>query len=153
VVALLDVSILIALFDADHVHHQVAHDWFQDQRASGWATCPMTENGFIRIATNRLLFDPPKQTAEAIAELTAFCESGHHQFWPDSVSLVDKRTFAAPMIRGPKQVADIYLLGLATARNGVFATLDRSVPLNAVKGATRSNLIVLGAPPETADDR
>ena len=154
-VALLDVSILIALFDASHVHHQVSHDWFEDQRSSGWATCPLTENGFIRVASSPLLFDPPKRPAEAVEELRAFCESGHHYFWPDAVSITDAKIFRQEMIRGHKQVADIYLLGLATTRDGALATLDQSVSLAGVKGATQKNLIVISAAPaeSTAGDR
>ena len=146
-VALLDVSILVALFDADHVHHQMAHDWFEDQRPSGWATCPITENGFIRIATSPSLFDPPKRPAEVVEELRAFRQSGHHHFWADAVSMADDAVFAPRMIRGHKQVSDAYLLGLAASRRGAFATLDQSIPLGAVKGATRSNLIVISVAP------
>ena len=51
-VALLDVNVLVALFDSSHVHHEVAHDWFADHRAQGWATCPHTENGFVRVLAN-----------------------------------------------------------------------------------------------------
>ena len=146
-VALLDVSILIALFDADHVHHQVTHDWFEEQRSSGWATCPITENGFIRIATSPSLFNPPRRPAEVVEELRAFRESGHHHFWPDAVSIADDKVFAPKMIRGHKQVSDAYLLGLATSRRGAFATLDQTIPVSAVKGATKANLIVLSAAP------
>jgi toxin-antitoxin system PIN domain toxin len=154
VVALLDVSILIALFDADHVHHEVAHDWFEDQRSSGWATCPLTENGFIRVATSPALFNPPKRPATAVEEFRTLRDSGHHQFWPDALSLADEAHFLARMIRGHKQVADVYLLGLATSRRQTFATLDQSIPLSAVKGATKSNLLVITAVPgeSTAED-
>lgn len=147
-VALLDVSVLIALFDANHVHHQRAHDWFEDQRSSGWATCPLTETGFVRVATNPALFDPPKRPADVVEELRAFRESGHHHFWPDAVSLADDEVFLPTMIRGYKQVSDAYLLGLATSRRGIFATLDQSIPLSAVKGATKANLAVISAAPE-----
>jgi toxin-antitoxin system PIN domain toxin len=145
VIALLDVSILIALFDADHVHHQLAHDWFEDQRENGWATCPLTENGFVRVASNASLFDPPKRPADAIEDLIAFRGSGYHHFWPDAISITDEEVFLATMIRGHKQVSDAYLLGLATRRRGAFATLDQSIPVSAVSGATRSNLLVITA--------
>jgi uncharacterized protein len=147
VVALLDVSILIALFDAGHIHHQAAHDWFEDQRSSGWATCPLTENGFVRVATSPALFDPPKRPADVVEELRAFREAGHHHFWPDAISIADSNVFLPTLIRGHKQVSDAYLLGLATSRRGMFATLDQSIPLSAVKGATKANLVVVSAAP------
>ena len=50
--ALLDVNVLIALFDQEHVHHELSHDWFSDNRRDGWATCPVTENGFLRVLSN-----------------------------------------------------------------------------------------------------
>lgn len=144
-IALLDVSILIALFDAGHVHHQAAHDWFAAQRPEGWATCPLTENAFVRVASSPLLFDPPKRPTDAIAELTAFRSSGSHHFWPDTISISDQDVFAGQMIRGHKQVSDVYLLGLATRHRGAFATLDRPIHVGAVKGATQANLWIISA--------
>ena len=146
-VALLDVNLLIALFDPDHVHHQLAHDWFDDQRPSGWATCPLTENGLIRVATSPALFDPPHRPFDIIQRFRAFRDSGDHQFWPNAISIADERIFVPAMIRGHKQVADIYLLGLAKTRGGALATLDQSIVLGGVIGATTTDLIVLSAAP------
>jgi hypothetical protein len=143
VVALLDVSVLVALFDADHVHHEIAHDWFADQRTSGWATCPMTENGLIRVFSNPAItlgVYPPGEVAQRLATFRA---SGHHHFWADSLSLTDQRIFNPAFLRGHKQVTDIYLLGLAKAAGGALATFDRSIPLGAVKGAPKSALLVI----------
>ena len=147
-ITLLDVSILIALFEADHASHQVAHDWFEDHRATGWATCPLTENGLIRVTTSPSFFDPPHRPVDVVEQLRTFRQSQGHHFWADSLSLTDEQLFVASVIRGHKQVTDIYLLGLATAMGGVFATLDTSVPLAAVKGATKANLLVISADPE-----
>jgi predicted nucleic acid-binding protein len=47
--ALFDVNVLIALFDPAHVHHESAHAWWKANQSSGWATCPLTENGFVRV--------------------------------------------------------------------------------------------------------
>lgn len=147
-VALLDVNLLIALFDPDHVHHQIAHDWFADQRPSGWATCPLTENGLIRVASSPSLFNPPHRPVDVIRQLRAFRDSGDHEFWPDAISIADERVFVQAMIRGHKQVADTYLLGLAHTRHGALATLDQSVALGGVKGAAKANLLVISAAPE-----
>ena len=89
--ALLDVNLLIALFDPDHVHHGAAHEWFAANRSSGWATCPLTENGLIRILAN-VAYSGTNETPAGIQQrLQAFCSSGDHAFWPDGVSLRDER--------------------------------------------------------------
>lgn len=142
-VALLDVNVLVALFDPDHVHHDLAHDWFADRRAGGWATCPTTEAGFLRVLANPAYNSPVIRPADLVARLGAMRASGRHQFWPDAVSLCDDTVFDTAFIRGHRQVTDVYLLGLATHRRGCLATFDRSIPLRAVRGATRDTLQVI----------
>jgi uncharacterized protein len=110
-VALLDVNLLVALFDPDHIHHELAHDWFSDNRAEGWATCPVTENGLVRVLTNPR-YDSPVSTAMAVVErLKKFRRSGHHEFWFDGVSLTDESLFKPASARGHRQITDVYLLG------------------------------------------
>jgi hypothetical protein len=142
-VALLDVNLLVALFDPDHVHHDLAHDWFSENRADGWATCPITENGLIRVLTNPR-YESPVSTAATIADrLRRFRASGHHEFWPDEVSFTDESLFKPASARGHRQITDVYLLGLAHRRGGRLATLDRSIPLASVVGATRDSVAVI----------
>jgi uncharacterized protein len=143
-VALLDVDVLLALFDPDHIHHALAHDYFVDQRERGWATCPLTENGFIRVVSNPIAGFPEQRIVEVVERLLTFRKSGHHQFWRDEVSLCETGLFTAALIRGHRQLTDIYLLGLATRNGGALATFDRSIPLSAVHGATQDNLQVIG---------
>jgi toxin-antitoxin system PIN domain toxin len=140
--ALLDVNVLIALFDDGHVHHEIAHDWFADHHTTGWATCPLTENGFLRIVTNPR---GPVQDSRAtvLTSLNALCGSEHHEFWPDAVSLRDDTLFDPQVHVSYLQLADVYLLGLATRMGGVLATFDSSIPLKAVKGATRDTLALI----------
>ncbi len=140
--ALLDVNVLIALFDPEHVHHEAAHAWFGTQRESGWATCPLTENAAVRILSNPAygFTTAPKELARRLA---AFRESGHHSFWPDDLSLCDTTVFDLAV--GHRQLTDVYLLGLAVARDGFLATFDRSIPLKAVRGARPADLVVLDA--------
>jgi toxin-antitoxin system PIN domain toxin len=140
--ALLDVNVLIALFNPSHVHHETAHDWFEDHRDSGWASCAITENGFLRILSH------PQAAVEAdrstlFASLRTFCAGGHHEFWPDAVSLRDDRLFDPPLILSHRQLTDVYLLGLATRMGGRLATFDAGIPMNAVKGATTATLAVI----------
>jgi toxin-antitoxin system PIN domain toxin len=142
--ALLDVSLLIALFDSDHVHHEAAHDWFADHHTSGWATCALTQIGFVRIlASPRYPATVTYRPAELLQHLQQFCGSKHHVFWAESVSLTDTKIFNAALIRGHRQVSDVYLLGLARKMHGYLATFDAGIPLSAVVGATRDMLAVI----------
>ncbi len=149
-VALLDVNVLVALFDPDHVHHELAHDWFDDQRGHGWATCPLTENGFVRVLTNPAYATPAHRPADIVERLRAFRGSGNHHFWPDSVSLSDPTVFNPAYIRGHRQVTDVYLMGLARQGGGTLATFDRTIPLAAVVGATKSTLQVIAPADQSA---
>jgi hypothetical protein len=142
-IALLDINLLVALFDPDHIHHEIAHDWFADHRANGWATCPVTENGFVRVTANPAYGGPVHRVAQLVERLRTFCASGHHHFWPDAVSLTDEMLFNPTFIRGHRQVTDIYLLGLAFRMKGRLATFDRTIPLESVRGITRDTLQIV----------
>jgi len=135
-VSLLDVNVLVALFFPDHVHHDLAHDWFADDRARGWATCPLTENGMIRVAWQQPSDDVLVRPADVIGHLERFCRDKHHRAWTDAVSLRDTALFAPQFIRGPRQLTDVYLLGLAKMMGGQLVTFDRTIPVKAVRGAT-----------------
>ena len=142
-VALLDVNVLLALFDPGHTHHEIAHDWFADNREFGWATCPLTENGFLRTAGTVARASEFVPIPALVDRLRKFRSSGHHEFWTDDISLLDERLFNAPRARGHQQFTDVYLLGLAVRRGGRLVTFDRRIPLAAVKGATRAALEVV----------
>lgn len=139
---LLDVNVLIALFDPHHIHHDAAHDWFADHRDDGWATCPITENGFVRVISHPS-YGLGERVETAAARLRKFSESGGHQFWRDAISLRDD-IFDLSRAGGAKQLTDIYLLGLAVNRKGRLATFDRTIPIGAVRGANGENLAVIG---------
>ena len=142
-VALLDVNVLIALVHPRHIHHDVAHDWFADEHGSGWATCPLTENGFLRVLGNLARNNAFVPIPVLSGHLRRFCASRGHEFWPETISVRDERLFDLSLVRGHRQITDIYLLGLAVKRAWRFVTFDRAVPLAAVKGATRASLVVL----------
>jgi hypothetical protein len=144
-IALLDVNVLVALFDPDHVHHEVAHDWFADAGRSGWATCPLTEAGFVRVLSNPAYGGTLVRPADLAARLRRFCASGGHAFWPGEVSLLDASLFDLSRAAGHRQLTDIYLLGLAVKRRDRLATFDRTIPMRAVKGATADSLEVIAA--------
>ena len=144
-VSLLDVNVLIALFDPDHVHHEIAHDWFAESRRTGWATCPLTEAGLVRVLTNTRFRVEALSMTEVVERLRAFRSSGHHEWWDRGVSLTDTSIFRASAIRGHRQVTDLYLAGLAHTKGGKLATFDRSIPLAGIVGA-RAGLLEVIAP-------
>jgi uncharacterized protein len=141
--ALLDVNVIVALFDPNHIHHDPAHHWFAEHRASGWATCALTENGVIRVLSNPTYSSVAERPQEVARRLAAFMASGSHVFWPDDVSVCDARLF--DLTSGHRQLTDVYLLGLATAHTGSLVTFDRSVPLKAVRNARPQNLTIIEA--------
>jgi len=144
-IALLDVNVLVALFDPDHVHHELAHDWFADKRASGWATCPVTENGFIRVLSNPAYGGTVTSIDELADRLRTFCTSGQHVFWADDVSLRETRLFDLSLPGGHRHLTDVYLLGLAAHMDGHLVTFDRSIPTKAVVGAGDDTLTVVSS--------
>lgn len=142
-VALLDVNVLVAMSDPRHVFHGAAHQWFGQNRKNGWATCPITINGCIRILSSPA-YPVLKQTPDEIAtDIRNFCETADHHFWPDSVSLLDETLFRVSAISGHQNITDTYLLGLAVRNHGRLATFDRSIPLHAVPTARPGNLLVI----------
>lgn len=131
-VALLDVNMLIALLDPAHVQHDIAHDWFGTRSHDRWATCPITQNGFVRIVSQRA-YPNSISTAAAIDLLARFTADDAHQFWPDSISLLDPAVCATGMLHMPAQVTDTYLLALARHHNGILVTLDQALSTSAVE--------------------
>ena len=140
--ALLDVNVLIALFDESHVHHQIAHDWFSDNRKRGWATCPITENGFLRVMSRPIEGRASVRPGVLAGYLRGLCSARDHLFWPASISLRDSAIFELS-VATQRQLTDIYLAGLAHTNGGVFAAFDRMVPSNIIVGAAPDLLEVI----------
>jgi toxin-antitoxin system PIN domain toxin len=144
---LLDVNVLVALFDPAHLNHEDAHRWFAHHRKNGWATCPITVNGCVRVLSNPTYPSVDATPAEVISRLRSLCSATDHNFWEDSVSLADESLFRPRLIAGHQKITDAYLLGLAVRHQGTLATFDRSIPMKAVIGADASHLALLGSPP------
>lgn len=140
--ALLDVNVLIALLDADHSLHRRATDWFAGHAASGWASCPITENGCARIMSHPG-YPNPLPVRSVIDRLAEASASHLHEFWPDDISLLDARVADSARLHGPRQVTDVYLLALAVRHGGRFVTFDAAVSREAVIGAGEDRLVVL----------
>ncbi|MGH3518063.1 MAG: TA system VapC family ribonuclease toxin [Haloechinothrix sp.] len=140
--ALFDINVLLALLDSDHVDHERARDWINTEIAHGWASCAITQNGFVRVISQPR-YPSPVPPSQAIDRLARATGTDHHEYWSCSVSLLDNDVVDRSRLHGHRQVTDAYLLALATANNGRFVTFDRSVPVSAVRGAQETNLTVL----------
>lgn len=140
--ALLDVNVLIALLDAAHVHHAVARDWLGDNIAAGWASCPITQNGCIRILSQPA-YPGAESPAAVAARLAEAAATPWHEFWPDDLSLLDQKILDWRRVLASRQLTDTYLLALAVGHDGCFVTFDRSIPLDAVPGAEPRHLVCL----------
>ncbi|HSR67432.1 MAG TPA: TA system VapC family ribonuclease toxin [Acidobacteriota bacterium] len=124
-ISLLDVNLLIALAWPNHIHHALALDWFRRHHSSGWATCPVTQSGFVRVSSNRRVLGEAKTPREAIALLRQMARLPGHRFWTDDINLTeDSPDFDTSRIQGYRQVTDAHLLALALRNKGRLVTLD-----------------------------
>ncbi len=140
--ALLDVNVLLALLDADHVDHGRARAWLTDEIAHGWASCAITENGFVRVMSQPR-YPSPVPVAAAIERLRRATNTGYHMYWPCDRSLLNQEVFVPSRLHGARQVTDAYLLALAVVHSGRLVTFDPNIPLEAVAGAGPRHLVVL----------
>lgn len=140
--ALLDINVLIALLDAQHVHHQLAARWLGKNIEAGWASCPLTQNGVIRIMSQPAYTNPlpPASIAERLTEAVG---SGWHAFWPGEVSLLESGTVDWQKILGSRQITDVYLLALAVRHGGRFVTFDRRISTASVIGTEPHHLALI----------
>ena len=122
--ALLDVNVLIALAWPNHVHHAAARAWFEERRQDGWATCPLTEAGFVRVSCNPSVVRHTVTPLDAIAVLEKLTRLGTHAFWPLDQSVLHLPESISSRLQGYRQVTDAVLLAVAMQRNGQLATLD-----------------------------
>lgn len=138
--ALLDVNVLVALFDAAHLHHEAAHRWLASQGRRPWASCPLTINGCIRVLSHPSYPTVRATAADVVAHLRVLCAKPTHEFWPDDVSLLDESRCRVSRLTRSAQVTDVYLLSLAVSRRGRLVTFDRTIPLEAVPGAAAADM-------------
>jgi uncharacterized protein len=124
---LLDTNLLIALLWPSHERHDLALKWFTRHRTKGWATCPFTQAGFIRIVSNPAFSRDAVQPREAVHVLSANTAAKDHDFWPDELPFAEAAAFTGLRLLGHQQVTDAYLLGLAIRRGGVLASLDQRI--------------------------
>ena len=123
---LLDVNVLVALAWPNHVHHAAATTWFS-RRTDGWATCPVTESGFVRVSSNRRIIPGARTVAEALGVLRALRGLPGHEFWSDDVSLATATEVDVDHLAGHRQVTDAHLLTLAQRRGGRLVSFDQGI--------------------------
>ncbi|MDA0788823.1 MAG: VapC toxin family PIN domain ribonuclease [Proteobacteria bacterium] len=140
--ALLDVNVLIALLDQNHIAHDAAWRWMESNIEMGWATCPITQNGCLRIMSQPG-YPNHHTTREIAARLRQAMDQPFHQFWADDSSILSRDTVNWDLLIGPRQLTAIYLLSLAVQNNGRFVTFDTKVSMDMVHGASSRHLVRL----------
>lgn len=140
--ALLDVNVLVALLDADHIHHTRASTWLSTNLDAGWASCVITQNGCIRILSQPG-YPSPQPAAQVAARLRAATLTTHHRFIPADESLLDQPPYDTGQLLGHRQVTDAWLLGLAVAHELCFVSFDAALPWRVVPGASARHSLVL----------
>jgi len=139
---LLDVNVLIALIDPAHVQHDKAHAWFASTGQHAWATCPLTENGVLRIVGHTRYPNSPGNPVAVATLMAEFRSLPGHVFWPDDVSLHDPHIVDQTQLKNAAQLTDTYLLALACVHGGQLATFDARLVTAAVLNGS-SGLCVL----------
>jgi uncharacterized protein len=122
--ALLDVNALVALAWDSHVHHVVIRAWFADHARDGWATCPLTESGFVRVSSNRNVLLHAISVEDARQVMAAMRTVAGHQFLVDDVSITDEDV---PRLSGHRHVTDAHLLTLARRHGARVVTFDQGL--------------------------
>ena len=140
---LLDVSVLIALLDPAHPHAVAACRFFESGLArNGWATCPIVENGFLRIFGSTRYPGGPGSVQNARYLLAGLLATPGHQFWHDDLSLTASRSF--PDLPDSQCLTDLYLLALAVRRRARFATFDSRIDASLLPGGSAACYVILG---------
>ncbi len=130
--ALLDVNVLAALMWPAHQNYAAAHAWSQRRGHARWATCPLTELGFLRLIMNRSFSREALTFNNAVALLRQAVSQDAHEFWGDGLSVTSSIEKLASHIQGHGQITDAYLLCLAKHHKGVLATFDQGLSSFAV---------------------
>jgi toxin-antitoxin system PIN domain toxin len=137
---LFDTNLLNALGDRPHQHHEAAVKFLRKTQADGWATCPLTENAFLRIVGHPNYSKGPGDPNIARIILQGLTAQPGHEFWPDSISLPDLHAF--PEIPSSKHLTDYYLLALAIENGASLATFDRRTDPVLINGGLQAHLVI-----------
>jgi toxin-antitoxin system PIN domain toxin len=141
---LLDVNVLIALLWPPHEAHARAQRWFAQNARHGWATCAMTQAGFVRIVSNPVFSRRSVSPRDALEVLSGSLRHPAHHFWTEDIGVTEALAHFGRRLLGHQQITDAYLLGLAIQKKGRLATLDASLSsLLSDQSAARNRLVLL----------
>ena len=143
--SLLDINVIISLLDSGHVMHGAAIHWMERELNHGWATCPITQNGVLRIMSQPAYPNhrPVAQVAERLEEA---CKHASHVFWPEQTSLLKKGLIRWERMLGHRQITDSYLLALAVTHGGRFVSFDQRICVDLVPDASQTHLAIIELP-------
>ena len=126
-VYLLDINVLVALLWTNHEQHQAASAWFKRRQQGGWATCALTQAGFIRVSSNPRVFRDAPTPVKAVEILELNLDHPTHRFFKDELDFPHAVKPFGNRLSGHQQTTDAYLFGLAIHKGGVLATFDKSI--------------------------
>ena len=126
-VSLLDVNVLLALAWPTHIHHMAAHRWFAEKSAAGWATCPLTQLGFVRLGMQPAVVKVPILFGDVMDALAKMTANDAHCFWPLEGGVGSIRDELRARVVGHHQLTDCILLDLAIRKQGRLASFDRRI--------------------------
>lgn len=134
---------MVALAWPSHIHHAAALRWFETHHQRGWATCPLTESGFVRVSSNPKVTSEAQTPAEAISLLRQLTGLAGHEFWDDKISIARSDDVDSARVVGYRQVTDAHLLALARDHAGVLVTFDASLPAVCSREVAAEHITVL----------
>jgi toxin-antitoxin system PIN domain toxin len=141
---LLDVNVVLALLDPQHVFHEAAHAWAAREHDAMWYTCPLVQHGVLRVASQPR-YPNSLGTVDAVRRVLAqFVASPRHRFLADDVSLLDTGRVTEATLLTPSQLTGLHLLALAVAHGLQLATFDRRVPAAAIVGGVPALQVIVG---------
>ncbi|MGV9009010.1 TA system VapC family ribonuclease toxin [Brevundimonas sp.] len=143
---LLDVNVLIALLDPEHIAHDDVHVWFDTVGKTAWATCPIVQNGFLRIVGASRYSSVTTPLPVLVDNLSEFTRRPGHHFWAEDFSLLTDVVIRREGLTNAAQLTDTYLLGLAVRNGGRLATMDRRLSTRAVVGGDQALVQILVRP-------
>lgn len=142
---LLDVNVLVALFDPAHLHHEAAHKWFARRGKASWATCPLTINGCLRVLFRIAAITAPTPVSNIADQLRDFLMLPGRIDFSSQLELTDTEQFDLTKLRGPNQLTNAVLLAIAVQNRAKLLTFDRNIPWQAVRAASRESIHLLSA--------
>ena len=143
--SLLDINVIMSLLDSGHVMHGAAIHWMERELNHGWATCPITQNGVLRIMSQPA-YPNHRPVAQVAERLDEACKHASHVFWPEQISLLKKGLIRWERMLGHRQITDSYLLALAVTHGGRFVSFDQRICVDLVPDASQTHLAIIELP-------